>query len=291
MTESLDGGAVTYRSARHFDILNENIIFPFQAASTDGRLPRNFRFTPQRLRPGAGPAELHLARRGELRRSLPGTDPLRREQHDRRRADGLLRPGERHLQHLRLQPLRNEFRQVHPALQKSSTTSARSSATRPTGLQQLSPVYAAMGQARQFSSALRSSNRYYLNQTGGSVQPEDFLGREISIRTTLRPRTTDVVFGFMNLDRNNNQSGNFNVNITQNSSNLFGIKRGRNYDVQQHRRLHGRRSESAQLFPQSQNRRPTAQQRAFRRPEEGPGGGRRTGRPRLSKRNISSSTT
>jgi hypothetical protein len=34
MTESLDGGAVTYRSARHFDILNENIIFPFQAAAT-----------------------------------------------------------------------------------------------------------------------------------------------------------------------------------------------------------------------------------------------------------------
>ena len=33
MTESLDGGAVTYRSARHFDILNENIIFPFQAAT------------------------------------------------------------------------------------------------------------------------------------------------------------------------------------------------------------------------------------------------------------------
>ena len=34
MTESLDGGAVTYRSARHFDILNENIIFPFQSATT-----------------------------------------------------------------------------------------------------------------------------------------------------------------------------------------------------------------------------------------------------------------
>ncbi len=33
MTESLDGGAVTYRSNRHFDILNENIVFPWQAAS------------------------------------------------------------------------------------------------------------------------------------------------------------------------------------------------------------------------------------------------------------------
>ncbi|NBP40127.1 MAG: hypothetical protein EBV34_17130, partial [Betaproteobacteria bacterium] len=33
MTESLDGGAVTYRSNRHFDILNENIVFPWQSAA------------------------------------------------------------------------------------------------------------------------------------------------------------------------------------------------------------------------------------------------------------------
>ena len=35
MTESLDGGAVTYRSNRHFDILNENIVFPWQSAAND----------------------------------------------------------------------------------------------------------------------------------------------------------------------------------------------------------------------------------------------------------------
>ena len=34
MTESLDGGAVTYRSNRHFDILNESIVFSFQDATT-----------------------------------------------------------------------------------------------------------------------------------------------------------------------------------------------------------------------------------------------------------------
>lgn len=33
MAESLDGGAVTYRSNRHFDILNENIVFPLKSAS------------------------------------------------------------------------------------------------------------------------------------------------------------------------------------------------------------------------------------------------------------------
>src|SRR5947199_3999490 len=33
MTESLDGGAVTYRSNRHFDILNENIVFALKSAA------------------------------------------------------------------------------------------------------------------------------------------------------------------------------------------------------------------------------------------------------------------
>ena len=34
MTESLDGGNVTYRSNRHFDVLNENLIFDLQNAAT-----------------------------------------------------------------------------------------------------------------------------------------------------------------------------------------------------------------------------------------------------------------
>src|SRR5581483_5494297 len=34
MTESLDGGAVTYRSNRHFDLLNENIVFPLKNSSS-----------------------------------------------------------------------------------------------------------------------------------------------------------------------------------------------------------------------------------------------------------------
>ena len=33
MTESLDGGVVTYRSNRHFDVLNENLIFDLQSAA------------------------------------------------------------------------------------------------------------------------------------------------------------------------------------------------------------------------------------------------------------------
>ena len=87
-----------------------------------------------------------------------------------------------------------------------------------------------MGQARQFSRALRSSNRYYLNQIGGSIQQSIFSVAKYETPNG-SPASTDVVFGFMNLDRNNDQQGNFDVNITQNGSNLFGIKSARTYDV------------------------------------------------------------
>src|SRR5207253_3700798 len=99
------------------------------------------------------------------------------------------------------------------------------------GLDQLYPVYAAIGQARSFSRALRSSNRYFLDQTGGGgAQPNIFSVAKYE-QANGAPNFYDVVFAFANLDRNNNQQGNFNVNITQNGSNLFGIKPGRSYNV------------------------------------------------------------
>ena len=36
MSEALDGGAVTYRSSRHFDVLNENLLFSLQSATSPG---------------------------------------------------------------------------------------------------------------------------------------------------------------------------------------------------------------------------------------------------------------
>ena len=37
--------------------------------------------------------------------------------------------------------------------------------------------------------------------------------------------------GFVNLDRNNTQQGNFDVNVSQNGANLFGIQSNRTYNV------------------------------------------------------------
>ena len=69
MTESLDGGEVTYRSNRQFDMLNENLIYYLQSAASasdyrnafDGRRTATAR---------AGAAQQCLARRAKLQRPV-----------------------------------------------------------------------------------------------------------------------------------------------------------------------------------------------------------------------------
>ena len=65
---------------------------------------------------------------------------------------------------------------------------------------------------------------------GGGPQPNIFSVAKYETANGA-PNFYDVVFAFANLDRNNYQQGNFNVNITQNGANLFGIKSSRVYNV------------------------------------------------------------
>ncbi len=229
MTESLDGGAVTYRSARHFDILNENIVFPFQSASTTS----DYRaiFDSRRSAYGQALVLLNSTSHDEANYADPFQALIRYGVSNTVDGAPMIFYGQENgisdtfgFSHYEINfgkyiPHFKVFNDLGPILGNQTY-----------GLQQLYPVYAAMGQARQFSTALRSSNRYYLNQIGGSIQQSIFSVAKYD-SANASPALTDVVFGFMNLDRNNDQSGNFDVNITQNSANLFGIKRGRTYDV------------------------------------------------------------
>jgi len=88
-----------------------------------------------------------------------------------------------------------------------------------------------VNQARQFSPALRSSNRYYLNQTGSETPQTSIFSVAKYQTANVSPNFSDVVFAFSTLDRNNTQTGTFDANITQNGSNLFGIQPGRTYNV------------------------------------------------------------
>ncbi|MBV9008356.1 MAG: hypothetical protein JO354_04205 [Verrucomicrobia bacterium] len=239
MTESLDGGAVTYRSNRHFDILNENIIFPFQAASQTSDY-RNI-FDQRRTAYGQGLVLLNNMSHDEQAYADPYQPLIRFSVASTidgapmifyGQENGISGPvdGASGTQSFGFDHYENNFgKQI--AQFKEFNDLGPILGNQGNGVQYLIPSYEAVNQARQFSQALRSSNRYYLNQLGdGSIQPNIFSVAKYQTANA-SPGLSDVVFAFVNLDRNDTQTGNFNVNITQNGSNLFGINPNRYYDV------------------------------------------------------------
>jgi glycosidase len=92
---------------------------------------------------------------------------------------------------------------------------------------QLYPLYAVVGQARQFSPALQSANRVFLNPT--TSQPNIYAVAKFTA-TNGFPNFNDVIFAFVNLDITNSHSANFNVNNMANGTNLFGINPARMYN-------------------------------------------------------------
>jgi hypothetical protein len=237
MTESLDGGAVTYRSNRHFDILNENIIFPFQAASSTN----DYRgiFDGRRSSYGQGLVLLNNMSHDEQAYADPFQPVIRFGVASTidgapmifyGQENGISGPvggtsGSSFGFHFyetnfgKLVAQFKEFNDLGPILGNQGN-----------GVQFLQPLFSAINQARQFSQALRSSNRYYLNQTDNSVQQSIFSVAKYQTANA-SPGQSDVVFAFVNLDRSHTQSGNYNVNVTQNGSNLFGINGSRTYNV------------------------------------------------------------
>ncbi|MDB6017179.1 MAG: hypothetical protein JWR19_1668 [Pedosphaera sp.] len=232
MTESLDGGAVTYRSNRHFDVLNENIVFPFQAAATASDY-RNI-FESRRNAYGQGLVLLNSTSHDEQTYQDPFQALIRYQVSGSIDGAPMIFYGQELgiSQNFGFDQYELNFGKMIPHFKKfNSLQPIFAPANRNYGLDQLYPVYAAVGQARQFSPALRSSNRYYLDQTGGGGPQANIFSVAKYETANASPNFNDVVFAFVNLDRNNNQQGNFNVNIIQNSANLFGIKTGRTYNV------------------------------------------------------------
>ena len=99
-------------------------------------------------------------------------------------------------------------------------------------LNQLQPAYSAINAARSFSKALRSNNRFFLNRTSGGAHESIFSVAKFETRNA-SPTSSDVVFGFVNLNRDAAQNGTFNVaqDADSNGVNDYGIKSGRQYNV------------------------------------------------------------
>ena len=231
MSESLDGGAVTYRSNRHFDILNENIVFPLQSAASATDY-RNI-FEARRSAYGQGLVLLNNTSHDEQTYSDPYQALIRYMACSTVDGAPMIFYGEElgvstyfgfdqyEVNFGKYIPHFKTYNSMQPILSPANRTFA---------LDQLWPVYAAVNQARSFSPALRNSNRYYLDLTSGGAHANIFSVAKY-VAANGAPNLNDVVFAFTTLDRNNSQSGVFNVNITQNGANLFGIQPNRIYNV------------------------------------------------------------
>ncbi len=232
MTESLDGGAVTYRSNRHFDVLNENLIFSLQSASTTS----DYRsaFESRRTAYGQSLVLLNHVSHDEQTYSDPYQALIRHAVVSTIDGAPMIFYGEELgiSTSFGFDLYESNFGKNIPHFKKfNSMQPIFAPGNRNYGLDQLSPVYAGINQARSFSKALRSSNRYFLDQTGGGGAHGSIYSVAKYESSNGAPNFSDVVFAFATLNRNLAQSGNFNVNITQNGSNLFGLKPSRLYNV------------------------------------------------------------
>lgn len=229
MSESLDGGAVTYRSNRHFDLLNENIVFALKSAA--GVSDYRSVFEDRRNAYGQGLVLLNNVSHDEENFADPWNAVIRYGVCST--VDGA--PMIFHGQELGISKTwgfdsyeTNFGKQIPQFKRYNSMMDAWND--NDFGNDQLYPVIAGINSARAESPALRDSKRYFLNRSGGGVNESIFSVAKY-VQAGGSPAFNDVVFGFVNIDRDKPQSDVFDLAIDSGGENLFGIETGRVYNV------------------------------------------------------------
>ena len=225
MAESLDGGAVTYRSARHFDILNENIVFPLQSA-TNKYSYRNI-FESRRSAYGQSLVLMNTTSHDEENYADPWEALVRTTVACTNDGLPMVFPGQE------LGVSRNTgYQHYETNFGKEIAHFKRWNSMTPIwndtdfGNDQLYPVYSGMLSARRESRALASSLRWFLDGNGNNDQIHAVAKYE---KAGVSPAYQDVVIAFANLDRDNDQSDRFK--IPSGLRGLLGIANGRTYNV------------------------------------------------------------
>jgi hypothetical protein len=231
MTESLDGGAVTYRSNRHFDILNENIVFPWQAASTT--TGHRDIFETRRTSYGQGLVLLNNTSHDEAGYSDPWEAFIRYSVGSTMDGAPMVMYGQEigTAASLSFDNYEVNFGKSIPHFKAWNSMQPQWAAwgLNSLGVQNLRPAYAGVGLARKFSPALRSSSRWFLNPTSSSDPDQKIFAVAKYEEANASPATKDVVFGFVNLDRTTARQNTFG--IPSGLGTLLGIKSSRNYNV------------------------------------------------------------
>jgi hypothetical protein len=225
MAETLDGGAPPYRSNRHFDILNENILFAAKGASNAG----SFRtmLEDRRNAFGQGLVLLNTVSHDEDNYLDPWAALARYAIFSTNDGAPMIFPG----QELGISTfsgydlMERNFGKYIPHFKTYNSMMPLWTNT-DSGNDQLFPVYSAINAARAFSPALRSSNRWFLIGNGNNGQI--FASAKYE-EPNASPAFKDVVLGFANLDVSNDQADTFV--IPGGLAPLLGIKDGRTYNV------------------------------------------------------------
>lgn len=233
MSESLDGGEVTYRSSRHFDVLNENIVFDLK--HWDSNLPKAtdtyaYRTLLENRRNAYGQGLVLLNSTSHDEKNL--SDPWEAVIFSSAlgMSDGLtmIFPGQE-------LGLSYDYGYTHFETGfegKSIPHFKRWNSMMPLwedtnfGNDQLFQVYRSIQKARKISPALRSSNRYFID--GDGFNSKIFATVKYEENSALSSGK-DVVMGFANLDRWNIQSDNFK--IPSGLADIIGLNDGRQYNV------------------------------------------------------------
>lgn len=237
MTESLDGGEVTYRSSRHFEILNENIVFPLKSASN--KTDYKNVFEGRRNAYGQALVLANSVSHDEANYADPWQAVVRNAAVGMIDSASLIFPG----QELGIvtddkgnsdasDDYNYGYQHYEVNFGKSIPHFKRWNSMMPIwndtnfGNDQLYPVYSGIQTARRSSPALRSPNRWFLDGDGNNSQILAAAKYETAYAS---PATSDVVLAFANLDRNNSQSDNFKIPSAL--APLLGLNDGRLYNT------------------------------------------------------------
>ena len=225
MAESLDGGAVTYRSNRHFDILNENIVFPL-ASATAAADYRNI-FESRRSAYGQALVLLNTTSHDEENYVDPFQALVRYAVTNTVDGAPLIFPGQE-LGISRTYGYQSYETNFGKQIAHFKTFNSMMPAWTDTSFanKQLYPVYSGIGQARMFSPALRSPNRWFLDGDGGNSKVYAVAKYQ---QDGAAPAVSDVVLAFANLDRDSDQSDNFKIPASL--ATRLGLKDTRRYNV------------------------------------------------------------
>lgn len=250
MSESLDGGEVTYRSSRHFAVLNENIVFPFQAATTT----QGYRsiFEDRRSAYGNSLVLLNNLSHDEEPWADPWQALIRYAAASTNDGVPMIMYGQEIGAAQKMQDSLPQgswdyyelnFGKDIPHFKKWNSMQPQWSAweANDLGVQFLFPVYSAIGHARLSSPALRSTNRWFLNRHADGA-PRNEIHSVAKYTDAFSPVSQqDVVFGFVNLDRNSTSADTFG--IPQDLAERLGLFPDRVYNVRNIAAYLGRNNE------------------------------------------------